>query len=121
MGFINLKKCESVSPLPGIRLKAPFGERIMLSHLEMDAGAEVPRHCHPHEQAGVLLVGRLQLTIGAETRTLNPGDVYLVPGGVEHSAVAVDGPVKVLDIFSPIREDYARPSNNALVPAGKGG
>ena len=80
----------------------------MLSYLEMDAEAEVPLHSHPHEQAGMLLKGKLQLTIGDETRVMEPGSMYLVPGGVPHRAVAIDGPVLVLDIFSPIREDYVR-------------
>ncbi len=80
----------------------------MLSYLEMDAEAEVPLHSHPHEQAGYLIKGKLQLTIGDETQIMEPGNMYIVPGGVPHRAVAIDGPVLVLDIFSPIREDYRR-------------
>ncbi|GIT29412.1 MAG: hypothetical protein Ct9H300mP1_14580 [Planctomycetaceae bacterium] len=30
----------------------------MLSYLEMDEGAVVPLHDHPHEQGGILLEGR---------------------------------------------------------------
>ena len=108
MGFIDIDQQPVVEPLPGCRLRAPHGERIMLSYLEMEAGAEVPLHAHPHEQAGMLLQGKLQLTIGDETRVMEPGSLYIVPGGVLHRAVALDGPVLVLDIFSPIREDYAR-------------
>ena len=108
MGFIDIEQYLAVEPLPGIRLRAPHGERIMLSYLEMDAEAEVPLHSHPHEQAGMLLKGKLQLTIGDETRIMEPGNMYIVPGGVPHRAVAIDGPVLVLDIFSPIREDYVR-------------
>ena len=80
----------------------------MLSYLKMEAGAEVPTHSHPHEQAGMLLEGKLELTIGDEIRVMQPGEMYLVPGGVSHRAVAIDGPALVLDIFSPIREDYAQ-------------
>jgi quercetin dioxygenase-like cupin family protein len=112
VGFINLDEMEAISPLPGLRMKTPFGERIMLSYLEMDDGAEVPLHAHPHEQAGMLLKGKLQLTIGDETRVVEPGEMYLVPGGVPHRAVATEGPVVVLDIFSPIREDYAEKTNH---------
>ena len=79
----------------------------MFSCLEMDAGAEVPLHDHPHEQGGILLSGKLQLTIGEETRVVEPGAMFLIPPNVPHRAVAVDGPVRVLDIFSPVREDYA--------------
>lgn len=117
MPFIDLKALEAISPLPGLRMRTPYGEKIMLSHLEMEAGAEVPEHAHPHEQAGILLSGHLELTIGSETRVMQPGEMYMIPGGVTHRAVAVGGPVVVLDIFSPIREDYAREANRLYAPS----
>lgn len=105
--FIDLDSIPAISPIAGIRAKVPHGQHLMLSNLEMDAGAEVPAHQHPHEQAGIILAGRLQLTIADETRILEVGQMYIVPPDTVHRAVAIDGPVKVLDIFSPIREDYA--------------
>lgn len=115
MGFIDIDQLVAFSPLPGCRLRTPHGERIMLSYLEMEAGAEIPWHSHPHEQAGMLVRGKLELTIGEETRLVEPGGMYIVAGGVPHRARAVEGPVLVLDIFSPIREDYAQ-SQNDFVP-----
>jgi len=79
----------------------------MLSYLEMDPGAEVPLHSHPHEQGGILVSGRLQLTIGEETRVVEAGSLFLIPPHVPHRAVACDGPAVILDVFSPVREDYA--------------
>ena len=43
-----------------------------------------------------------------EARTIRPGDAYLIPSGVEHSATAVGGPARALDIFSPPREEYKK-------------
>lgn len=83
-----------------------WGEKMLLSLVELPAGAVVPLHSHPHEQAGIVLEGELTFTVGGETRTLYPGDMWMIPGGVEHSAVAGDQPTKALDIFSPVREDY---------------
>ena len=88
----------------------------MLSYLQMDEGAIVPLHSHPHEQAGILLKGRLQLTIGAETREVEAGSMFIIPPNVPHRAVAIGGPATVLDVFSPIREDYAERSNR-YIPA----
>lgn len=107
MSFIDWDKVEVNDLAPGIRIRAPYGERIMLSLLEMEEGAVIVLHSHPHEQAGILLEGRMELTIGEETRCCEPGDAYLIPGHTPHCAVAVSGAVKVLDIFSPVREDYA--------------
>ncbi|HVJ87237.1 MAG TPA: cupin domain-containing protein, partial [Caulifigura sp.] len=64
MGFINPAEIPAFEPLPGWRLRTPHGENLMLSHLEMETGAEIPWHHHPHEQGGMLIRGRLQLSIG---------------------------------------------------------
>lgn len=114
MGFIDLASVPTLAPLPGCRMRTPFGEHLMLSYLEMDEGAEVPLHHHPHEQGGILLSGRLQLTIGEETRIVKPGAMFLIPPNVPHRAVAVNGPATVLDVFSPIREDYAELANRYI-------
>lgn len=120
MGFIDLQHVPVIEPLPGCRLQTPAGQNLMLSYLRMEPGAEVPLHHHSQEQAGILLSGRLQLTIGDETRTLEPGALFLIPPDTPHRAVAVDGPVVVLDVFSPVREDYAELSRQAgsSPPAG---
>lgn len=106
MGFINIDDYQLIEPVDGVRLRAPHGDNLMLSWIEIDEGKEVPLHSHPHEQGGVLIQGKMELTIGEETRVVNPGDLYLIPGGVPHRAVALGGPVVALDVFSPIREDY---------------
>ncbi len=118
-GFIDVKDVSPIEPLPGIRMRAPFGEKLMLSYLEMDEGAEVPLHSHPHEQGGILISGRMELQIGDETRLVDPGGMYLIPGGVPHRAKAVGGPAVVLDVFSPVREDYAAMFNK-YIPTQEG-
>lgn len=120
MPFIDIDRVPRLELLPGCRLRTPFGRNVMLSYLEMDEGAVVPLHSHPHEQAGMLLSGRLELTIGAETRLCEAGAMFIIPGGTPHRAVAVGGPCVVLDVFSPVREDYAELFNK-YVPRGDGG
>jgi quercetin dioxygenase-like cupin family protein len=46
------------------------------------------------------------MTIAGETRWLEPGDTYIIPGGVDHMAVTGDEPCRALDVFSPVREAY---------------
>lgn len=116
MPFLNIAEFSPIEPVPGCRMRTPFGEHLMLSYLEMDAGAEVPMHAHPHEQGGMLLRGRLQLTIGDETRLVEAGAMFLIPPNVPHRAVAFDGPAVVLDVFSPVREDYAELVNRYIPP-----
>ena len=91
---------------PGIVLRTMWGEKIMMSVVEIAANAVLPPHRHPHEQAGMVLEGEFDFTIGGETTTVKQGDFYIIPGDVEHSLVANDEPSLALDIFSPPREDY---------------
>ena len=114
MGFINIYEFQPIEPVPGCRMRTPFGQHLMLSYLEMDDGAVVPLHSHPHEQGGMLLKGTLDLTIGDETRRCQAGAMFLIPPNVPHKAVAVGGPVVVLDVFSPVREDYAELTNRYI-------
>ena len=119
MPFINIDEMTPQEVVPGCRLRTPFGEKLMLSYLEMDEGAEIPLHDHPHEQGGMLLEGSLDLTIGDETRRCKPGDMFIIPPNTPHRAVAVDGYAVVLDVFSPVREDYAKLFNTYIPQPGE--
>lgn len=120
MPFIDLAAVPKHEFLPGCRLRAPYGQNLMLSYVEIDAGAVVPLHHHPHEQGGILLSGRMALTIGDETRDCEPGALYIIPPNVPHRVVALGGPCVVLDVFSPVREDYAAMTNK-YIPLDAGG
>jgi mannose-6-phosphate isomerase-like protein (cupin superfamily) len=109
MPFFDIPATAPQALLPGITVRTAWGERIMLSFLDFEhEGATVPLHHHVHEQMGMGLEGAFELVIGAETRTIRPGDVYLIPSGAPHSATAVGGPARALDIFSPPREEYMK-------------
>jgi quercetin dioxygenase-like cupin family protein len=106
MYFCNYEEREDKELFPGVRSKTFWGENMLLSVLEMDPHIHVPLHSHPHEQSGTVFEGEFEMTIGGETKTMRPGDTYLIPGGVEHSVTIGDKLVKALDIFSPVREEY---------------
>jgi quercetin dioxygenase-like cupin family protein len=74
--------------------------------VEIEPGAVVEAHSHPHEQVGMVVEGEARFLVGDEERVLKPGDMYRIPGGVTHRVVALEGGLKALDIFHPIREDY---------------
>ncbi|MDP6779062.1 MAG: cupin domain-containing protein [Candidatus Latescibacteria bacterium] len=119
MPFINWDDIPANNLAPGIRIRAPYGENVMMSLLEMEEGSVIPRHHHPHEQAGILLEGRMELTIGDESRVVNEGEAYLIPPNVPHRALPVGGPAVALDIFSPVREDYVD-LGNRYIPTEEG-
>ena len=107
MAFFDLGSIAAKQLAEGVSLKAVHGEKIMLSFVELEAGSVVPHHHHEHEQMGYVISGEFELTIGDETKTCRPGDSYLAPSNVPHSVKVSDkGPAKVLDVFSPPREEY---------------
>jgi quercetin dioxygenase-like cupin family protein len=55
---------------------------------------------------GVVLEGRAIFWIGGEEKTLQPGDIFRIPGNVRHKVVALERPFRALDVFYPIREEY---------------
>ena len=106
MYFFDTKNRTSKEIVPGVRIKTTWEDQMLLSMVDLDAGAIVPNHSHPHEQAGVVLTGVIVLTIADEEQTLQPGDSYIIPGGIEHSAIGGPDGARVLDVFSPVREEY---------------
>ena len=103
---VKRNACSRHEIFPGVHIYTAAGEAMMLSFVEFDPGAVVEPHSHPHEQVGLLVEGELTFTIGDHQETVQPGDMWRIPGGVVHSAVAGDQPVKALDVFHPVREDY---------------
>jgi quercetin dioxygenase-like cupin family protein len=92
--------------LPGILARTFWGEKMLAAVVDLDPNTELPTHDHPHEQLGIVLEGEIEFTVGSEVKTLKPYDVYTIPAGEKHAAKTFDHPVKVLDVFSPVREEY---------------
>lgn len=91
---------------PGVLAHAVRGDRVAFALVELEPEVEVAEHSHPNEQAGFILEGTFHFTIGGETRELKPGDTYLIPSGVPHSAKAGPGGTVAVDIFSPPRDEW---------------
>jgi quercetin dioxygenase-like cupin family protein len=104
--FKDARDRDPMTLVPGAITRTFWGDNILLSLVEIEANSEVPRHTHPHEQAGVLIEGEMEMGIGGEVRVMKPGDMYIIPANVEHYARCGDTSAKALDIFSPVREEF---------------
>jgi len=91
---------------PGVHIATCAADKMMLSYVDLEPHAVVEEHSHPHEQVGILLEGRAVFTIGGEEKVVTKGDMWRIPGGVKHKVIALDVPVKALDIFCPVRDEY---------------
>ena len=90
----------------GVTGQPLFGEGAMLNLIRFEPGSKVPLHSHPHEQLGIVLEGMQALVVDGVAHELRPFEAYLLPGGVEHSAYCGPEGALVLDVFTPVREDY---------------
>ncbi len=90
---------------PGYLAKLIHGAQTTVSFVDISKGHALPEHRHPHEQVTYIVEGELEMKIGGETMLLKKGMVNVIPSNVPHSAMAhVD--CKVIDFFSPARDDY---------------
>lgn len=96
-------------PLKGtITRKLVTGEKMMIAHVYLKKGDDVPRHSHHNEQLTYILEGTLRLWFGENDErvvTVQAGEVVVIPPHVPHRALAIEDTLDV-DVFSPPREDW---------------
>jgi quercetin dioxygenase-like cupin family protein len=90
----------------GVARQMIVGERLMVCRLRFAPHVVTAGHDHPHEQITLVERGRVRFTIGDEERVAQAGDVLHFPPGCWHGAAMLDEEVVLIDIFTPIREDF---------------
>ena len=81
------------------------GERSMVTLMRYRAGDHVSHHNHPHEQSGYVISGRIRMRFDEVDEVLQAGDSYSIPGGTDHSIIALEDSVETT-FFTPPREDF---------------
>ena len=104
-GFEALKNLPQEQVTDRISRRVLTGEKEMIVWWSMKAGAHAAAHAHPHEQIFWMLSGKMDFRLGTERRVCGPGDVGVIPGGVEHEAWFPED-TEVIDVFAPPREDF---------------
>ena len=84
------------------------GENIMICRVKLPPLTVTIPHEHPHEQMTVIEKGRAKFIVGDEEITVGAGDILHFPSNIWHGATMLDEEVILIDIFSPIREDFLR-------------
>jgi len=65
-----------------------------------------PPHSHPHEQITYVAEGELIFFLDKEEMRLEEGDIVVIPPGVPHSVQPLSRLVRLVDTFTPLREDF---------------
>ena len=90
----------------GVETNIFVGDNAMLSVVEIAPNAKGSIHSHPEEQWGVMLDGSAIRIQDGKEHAVKKGDFWRTPGNVEHGVIAGADGAKILDIFSPPRDEY---------------
>ena len=96
---------EQLSPSIGRRML--HTETMTIAWITLAKGAVVPRHQHPNEQIATVLEGRLRFLIDGKEIFAASRESVPLAANVPHEVEALEDSV-VLDVFSPVRDDWVR-------------
>jgi quercetin dioxygenase-like cupin family protein len=92
----------------GISRRLITGKGMMIAHVYLKKGDDVPQHSHENEQITYVLEGALRFwlgPLGEEEVVVRAGEVLVIPSNLEHRALALEDTLDV-DVFNPPRQDW---------------
>jgi quercetin dioxygenase-like cupin family protein len=107
MALGDLAKLPPLHIWDGVNARAVEGQSVSFAIVELDPGANVPEHHHVQEQLGIVLRGSVRFRLGDEVQELGPGGTWSIGSDVPHEVTAGPLGAEVLDVFAPVRADWA--------------
>ena len=104
-GFASLATLNEERINDKISRRIASGDQGMIVWWKMKAGAHAAAHRHDNEQIAWILKGKMEFRLGSERCTCGPGDLVVIPAGVEHEAYFPED-TEAVDVFSPPRDDF---------------
>ena len=105
---VTHENAKETDPENGLKRRVlAYNDKLFLAEHEMVKGWVGTVHSHTHEQIVYVVRGHLKITCQGMTVDIRTGDTFVVRGGVEHGASAIEDSL-VIDVFTPCREDYIR-------------
>src|SRR5713226_6330720 len=103
---VKHREGKTSEPEPSLKRRVlAYNEKLFLAEHQMVKGWVGSVHSHPHDQVVYVVRGHLKVTCQGKTFDMRTGDSFVVRGGVEHGASALEDSL-VIDVFTPCREDY---------------
>ena len=97
-------------PAEGIERRLVHTEKLLTAVLDFSNGPQTapdPMHSHPHEQTSYVAKGEILFFMeGEEPQHLKEGDLFFVPSGKKHCIQLLSKTARLVDSFSPVREDF---------------
>lgn len=95
----------------GVERRLGYTDNLMMTILDFNDGPTSepdPPHSHPHEQISYVAEGEILFFLDGVVAHLGPGDVFLVPSGKSHTIQRLTEHVRLVDCFTPLREDFLK-------------
>lgn len=102
---LNLNTIGTKEIMPGYHAKMIHGDKMSIAYWDVEKDAEVPEHSHLHEQVMQVLEGEFEFTLDGNCKIYYPGDIVVIAPFKTHSGKALTA-CKLMDVFSPTREEY---------------
>lgn len=86
-----------------------YSENLMMAVIDFDDGPTSepdPPHHHPHDQVTYVAAGEIIFFLDGEPTRLGAGDMFTVPANVPHTIQLLTSHVRLVDTFTPLREDF---------------
>ena len=96
---------EADIPLEGVKAYLSQSDTHQIIFMEFEKDVDLPEHSHA-AQIGIVLEGRIDLTIGGKTQTFTKGDRYFIKEDAPHSGKIYAGYADVTFFNEPDR--YSR-------------
>ena len=111
MGFLREKQIKKEAIGKGRERYLGHTDGLMMVVIDFtDGPSEVPDppHSHPHEQVSYVAAGELIVHIDGDSTRLFEGDMFTVPPNVPHTIQLLSDYVRLVDTFTPLREDFLK-------------
>jgi quercetin dioxygenase-like cupin family protein len=79
---------EADIPFEGVKAWILQADMSQLVFFEFEADANVPEHSHDYAQWGIVIDGKMELTINGKPRICEKGDEYVISAEAKHFACA---------------------------------
>jgi quercetin dioxygenase-like cupin family protein len=93
--------------IDGVKAWILQSDKSQLVFFDFEADAKVPEHSHIYPQWGMVIDGKMELTMNGEPRVCGRGDDYLIPTGAKHSVRFFER-TRVMDFFSEKNRYYPK-------------
>jgi quercetin dioxygenase-like cupin family protein len=105
----KMAEAKPVAISPTRTRRVLFTDHLMMVVIDFAGGPSAepdPPHSHPHEQVTYVAAGEILFFIGDESRKLEAGDMVAVPPDEPHRIQLLTPTVRLIDTFTPIRQDF---------------